>query len=37
MTSDRSSVIKIGDKEYELTLTTKATKKSQKSMADLKI
>ena len=26
MDSDRSSIIKVGDKEYELILTTKATK-----------
>lgn len=37
MTSDRSSVIKIGNKEYALTLTTRATKEIAKNMVDLKI
>ncbi len=35
MTSDRSSVIKIGDKEYALTLTTKATKEIAKKYGGL--
>jgi hypothetical protein len=35
MASDRSSVIKIGDKEYELTLTTKATKEIAKKYGGL--
>lgn len=35
MTSDRSSVIKIGDKEYTLTLTTKATKEIAKKYGGL--
>ena len=35
MTSDRSSVIKIGDKEYKLTLTTKATKEIAKKYGGL--
>lgn len=35
MTSDRSSVIKIGDKEYILTLTTKATKEIAKKYGGL--
>ena len=35
MTSDRSSVIKIGDKEYTLTLTTRATKEIAKKYGGL--
>lgn len=35
MTSDRSSVIKIGDKEYALTLTTRATKEIAKKYGGL--
>lgn len=35
MTSDRSSVIKIGDKEYALTLTNKATKEIAKKYGGL--
>ena len=35
MTSDRSSVIKIGDKEYALTLTTRATKEIAKKYVGL--
>lgn len=35
MTSDRSSVIKIGNKEYALTLTTKATKEIAKKYGGL--
>lgn len=35
MTSDRSSVIKIGNKEYALTLTTRATKEIAKKYGGL--
>ena len=35
MTSDRCSVIKIGDKEYTLTLTTRATKEIAKKYGGL--
>ena len=35
MTDERSSIIKIGDKEYELLLTTKATKEIAKKYGGL--
>lgn len=35
MTNERSSIIKIGDKEYELLLTTKATKEIAKKYGGL--
>ena len=35
MISDRSSIVKIGEKEYELILTTKATKEIAKRYGGL--
>lgn len=32
--NDRSAIIKIGDEEYQLTLTTKATKEIAKRYGD---
>jgi hypothetical protein len=36
MANERSAIIKIGDKEYELLLTTKATKEIAKKYGGLR-